>query len=258
MAKKIISLTLALVILFSSLGAIAVHAEDIMIIATLSIKVGETKPLRFTDPDGKQTSLKWKSGNPKIATVNDKGYVTGKKAGTCVISTRWRGAPYAVKLVVKSASKKIVLSKSAVTLLTGKTYTLKLLNATASKVRWASSNKKIVAVSSKGLIKGIRAGKATIVAKYGGKSYKCVVTVKKPAKKIALNKKAITLIKGKKYALKLNNAVPKKVKWVSSNKKIAKVSSKGVVKAKKPGKATIVAKYGGKTYKCVVTVKKKR
>ena len=46
-----------------------------------------------------------------------------------------------------------------------------------------------------------------------------------------------------------------KIKWSSSNKKVATVK-KGVVFAKRTGKATIKAKYKGKTYKCKVTVKK--
>ncbi|MBR5939610.1 Ig-like domain-containing protein, partial [Candidatus Saccharibacteria bacterium] len=45
------------------------------------------------------------------------------------------------------------------------------------------------------------------------------------------------------------------VKWSSSDKKVAKVSSTGKVTGKKPGKATIKAKVGSKTYKCKVTVK---
>ena len=47
----------------------------------------------------------------------------------------------------------------------------------------------------------------------------------------------------------------KKIKWSSSNKKIATVSSKGKVTAKKKGTATITAKVSGKSYKCKVTVK---
>ena len=47
----------------------------------------------------------------------------------------------------------------------------------------------------------------------------------------------------------------KKVKWSSSNKKIATVNKKGVVKGKKIGKARITAKVGKKKYICNVTVK---
>lgn len=58
--------------------------------------------------------------------------------------------------------------------------------------------------------------------------------------------------KGLRHNYPLKNV---KIKWSSSNKKVASVKN-GVVKAKKIGKATIKAKYKGKTYKCKVTVKK--
>ena len=47
-----------------------------------------------------------------------------------------------------------------------------------------------------------------------------------------------------------------KVVWKSSKKKVATVSKKGKVKAKKPGKTTITAKVGKKKYKCKVVVKR--
>lgn len=51
----------------------------------------------------------------------------------------------------------------------------------------------------------------------------------------------------------------KKLKYASSNKKIAKVSSKGVIKAIKPGKATITVKASGaKSVKIAVTVNPKK
>ena len=54
--------------------------------------------------------------------------------------------------------------------------------------------------------------------------------------------------------LKLKN-YKGKVKWSTSNKKIAKVSSKGVVTGVAIGKCTITATAGKKKYKCTVTVK---
>ena len=71
-----------------------------------------------------------------------------------------------------------------------------------------------------------------------------------------LNKKKATIYVGKTVTLKLKNN-KKKVKWSSSNKRVATVSSKGKVKGKKAGKATITAKVGKKKYKCKITVKKK-
>ena len=75
------------------------------------------------------------------------------------------------------------------------------------------------------------------------------------AKKVALNKKKATIQVGQNLTLKLKNN-KKKITWKTSKKAVATVSKKGVVKAKKVGKATITAKAGGKTYKCKITVKK--
>lgn len=76
------------------------------------------------------------------------------------------------------------------------------------------------------------------------------------AAKVRLNMTKKTLTVGKQVTLKVKGT-RKKVKWSSSNKKVASVSSKGKVKAKKAGKATITAKVGKKKYKCRITVKKK-
>lgn len=74
--------------------------------------------------------------------------------------------------------------------------------------------------------------------------------------KIKLNKKKVTVRVGQKVKLKLKNA-KKKVQWKSSRKKVASVTAKGVVKAKKKGTAKITAKCGGRKYTCRVTVKAK-
>ena len=74
-------------------------------------------------------------------------------------------------------------------------------------------------------------------------------------KKPKLNKKKITLTVDGKFKLKVKNTKAK-VKWKSSNKKIATVNKKGKVVAKKAGKATIYAKVKKKKLKCTVRVKR--
>lgn len=73
------------------------------------------------------------------------------------------------------------------------------------------------------------------------------------AAKVKLNKSSVSLKIGETVKLKVKN-YKKKVKWASSNKKVAKVTAKGVVKAKAAGKTTITAKAGKKKMKCKVTV----
>ncbi|WP_033165778.1 Ig-like domain-containing protein [Clostridium sp. KNHs205] len=54
--------------------------------------------------------------------------------------------------------------------------------------------------------------------------------------------------------LKNYEPVTGKIKWTSSNKKVATVTSKGKVTAKVKGKAVITATYGKKTYQCSIKV----
>ena len=76
-------------------------------------------------------------------------------------------------------------------------------------------------------------------------------------KKVKISDTKISLYVGESYSLKLKNN-KKKIKWSTSNKKVATVSSKGKVKGKKKGSATITAKVGKKKYKCKVTVKNEK
>ena len=77
------------------------------------------------------------------------------------------------------------------------------------------------------------------------------------ATKVKLNKSKTTIYAGQQETLKLKGAKAKK--WTSSNKKVATVNSKGVVKAKAKGTAKITCKAAnGKKYTCKVTVNEPR
>ena len=80
------------------------------------------------------------------------------------------------------AASKIKISKSSITLNVKdkKTLSLKKGKKKIKKgVKWSSTKKKVIKVTSKGKIKALKKGKAKIVAKYKGKKYICRVTVKK-------------------------------------------------------------------------------
>lgn len=76
-------------------------------------------------------------------------------------------------------------------------------------------------------------------------------------KTMKLSKTQIALKKGKTYRLKVkvNAGSTDSISFQSSNKKIATVSKKGVIKAKKAGKVRITVKSGNITRRCVVVVK---
>ena len=154
--------------------------------------------------------------------------------------------------VQAATKKKVALNKTKLTLYVGEAYQLKLSNTKAAKVKWSTSNKKIVTVDKKGKVTAKKKGSAKVTAKVGKKSYTCKVTIKVKPK---LNKTKLTLITGEKYQLKLSNVKASSVKWLTSNKKIVTVDKKGKVTAKKKGSATITVKAEGKSYKCKITVK---
>ena len=151
----------------------------------------------------------------------------------------------------QASAASVKLNKTKIVLVVGQTYNLKV-SGTKKTPQWSSSNKKIVSVTKKGVVKGLKKGTATITAKIGKKKYKCKVTVEAP--KLSSTKKTVTA--GTSFALKLNGT-KRTVKWYTSNKKIATVSKKGVVKTLRAGSAKITAKLGGKSYVCRLTVKAK-
>lgn len=77
------------------------------------------------------------------------------------------------------------------------------------------------------------------------------------AAKPKLNKNSVMMYVAQSKKLKVNHT-KSKIKWSSSNKKIAKVSTKGAVKAIKPGKCTIYATVKSKKLKCKVEVVSKQ
>ena len=104
-------------------------------------------------------------------------------------------------------------------------------------VVWTSSDSKVAAVDSRGVITAKSAGKAVIKATVAGVSAECKVIVKKITFKAA--KKNITVKKGKTAKIKVTVAPKNKVSYKTSSGKIARVTSKGVVKGIKKGTAAI-------------------
>ncbi len=241
---------------------------------TLSLKKGKTAALSAAvlPSDADDRSVIWSTSNVKVATVDAKGSVKAVAKGTAVITARaadGSGLTATCIVTVKQPVTKITLNKTSLTLNKGKSGTLKatVTPATADnkKIKWTTSNAKIATVSSKGVVKGINKGTVTITAAAtdgSGKKASCKVTVKQPVTKLTINKSKLTLKLKKTAALKVtvlpSTANNKSIKWTTSNRKVATVTSKGVVKGVGKGKATIKAAAqdgSGKTVTCIVTVR---
>lgn len=205
----------------------------------------------------------------KVSDVSKKGtfkLTAGKKSGKTLVHIELAsGLAADVQITVQSGTVKtnyITGLKKSVTVSKGKTYTLKPgLDPITSqeKVTYSSSNTKVATVSSKGVITGKAAGTAKITVKSGSKKATITVKVAKvKTTKLSGVPSSKTVKKGKTFTIKASVA-PKnsdeKVTYKTSNKKIATVTSKGVVKGIKKGTATVTVQSGSKKQTCKVTVK---
>ena len=244
--------------------------------SSLKMKTGQSttafKATGFSEGDYVAAVTSNKPGTVKVTNVNKNGtfkLTAGKKKGSAVVTVTLASKKTAsFKVTVQKAAvktTKITTTTKSLTLAKGATYK-KLASSIAvtpvtskEKVTYSSSNKKVATVSSKGVIKAKKAGTAKITVKSGSK--KVVVTVKVTGVKttklsgVPATKK---IAKGKSFKIKAA-ATPKntdeKITFKSSNKKVATVTSKGVVKGLKKGTATITVQSGSKKMTCKVTVK---
>lgn len=216
-----------------------------------SVYTGKTVTVKATATPS--ATVTYTTSNKAIATVSSTGVVKGIKAGTVTITaTTSTGLKTTCKVTVKAPSVKF--AKSSAVVYTGKTATVKATLAGVSSVTYKSSNTKIATVNSKtGTVKGIKAGTVTITATSGKLKATYKLTVKNPT--FTLTKSSATIAKGKTTTIKSKAAPASKVTYISSNRKVATVTSKGVVKGIRKGKATITVKCNGITKKFVVTVK---
>lgn len=216
-----------------------------------TVYTGKTVTLKAASNDTAKT-VTYTTSNKAVATVSSTGVVKGVKAGTAVITANCGNATATCKVTVKAPSVKFA-KKSAV-VYKGKTATVKATLAGVSSVTYKSNNTKIATVNSKtGTVKGIKAGTVTITATSGKLKATYKLTVKNPT--FTLTKSSATIAKGKTTTIRSKATPVSTVTYTSSNKKVATVTGKGVVKGISKGKATITVKCNGITKKFVVTVK---
>ena len=221
---------------------------------TLTLKA-KVNPTTLQDP-----SVTWESSDPKIVNVTSTGKIKGLKVGkatiTCTSNATGLKATCEVTVgYVKLSDTELTIEKDKTKTLTAKVYP----TTEDQGVTWKSSNTEIATVTSKGKVKGLKAGTVyiTCTSKATGLSAVCEVTVGY----VKLNKTEVSIEKGKTLALKAKvypTTLDQTVTWKSSNSNIVKVTSAGKIKGLKAGTATItcVSNATGLTATCKVTVTK--
>ena len=253
--------------------------KSIQTASQLFVQKGKKAKLNWgvtpSNVEKKAKAMSFKVDKKKIATVDKKGTVKGKKVGTAKITMQSAGgsakATVKVKVVKKlTAVRSIALNKAALALNTGASETLTATvapaKATAKKVYWVSSNTDVASVDKNGQVKAVADCSATITAYASDNSNKkatCTVTVTTPASAITLDQTALSLKVGG-AAAKLNatvapeNAADKTVTWTVDNAAIATVTPEGAAATIAPvaaGTATVTATTAnGISAACTVTV----
>lgn len=248
----------------------------------LTLTKGQTQKLTATVAPANATNktVTWKTSNKNVATVSENGLVTAVGGGDATITCTAKdgsNVKATCKVTVTVPVSGIQLSQTSAALTVGDTLTLTKTiypsDATNQAVTWTSSSDAVASVDSNGKITAKTAGSAMITCKSVSDNSVvgiCNVTVKAKVQtpseikvnKITLNKTTASVTKGKTLQLTATvtpgNATKKEVKWSTSNKNVAMVSTSGLVTAKSAGTATITctAQDGsGVKATCKITVK---
>lgn len=209
------------------------------------------------DADVDKSTLEWSSSNTSVVTVND-GLVTAKGKGDATVTAKIDGKMITCNVHVRIPILSIEI-KDKVNLTYGEeeklavTYTTyNNMETTDDKtIKWETSDKNIVQVSTDGTITTKGTGKATITATSVA-DQKLVATCEVeiapvPLKSIIIEQQSIVIEKGDTKTLTVkfnpeNTSDSKKISWESSNPDAVTIDSTGVITAMKNGKATITAK----------------
>ena len=245
--------------------------DGISLSEKLTLEIGKTKALvpTYKPEYASNKAVTWTTSDRSVVSVSTEGVLTAAGTGTAVITVKSEEGGYVAtcKVTVIQPVTGVSLNKTSATLVIGKTDSVKLKptvrpeNATTKTVTWKSSNTKVATVSSSGIVTAKGPGVATITCTTasGGFTATCKVTVRQPVKGIKFSSSKLTYYIGQKKGVTIiftpANASNKGLTYKSSDKSIATISEKGVVKALKKGTCTLTAISDDGNYKATCTLK---
>lgn len=231
-----------------------------------TINVGDTYSLTpdviVTDDDMDKTAFA--SDDTDVATVDEKGVITGVAPGNAAITVSHGMYSVEFAVTVKQPMTSVVINQTEKELNVGDTFTLTAAfepaNTTDDKsVFWYSKDTSVAKVDSDGLVTAIAPGTVDVCGAVGNFRISCSVTVKAPIEKIVLNTTKGTLRLDRTKQLDViyipsNTTDDRDVVWSSADPEIASVDENGLVTGLKTGKTTITGTVGTHTATYTVSV----
>lgn len=241
----------------------------------VELEVGQPWTLTATafDESGKKIDAgapAWSSSDRAIATVGESGEVVGVGVGDAIVTATvgGRSGRTAVK-VIPAAVARVEIAPGAPRVLPGDTVQLAATAFSAwgmlqagREVSWSSADPDLASVSASGLVRGREPGMATLIATIEGVVGTVVVEVIPHVGVVRVEPSHLVLVEGESgplvaVVLGTNGAklTDREVEWSSSMADVATVDEGGVVRALRPGNATIYAEVGGVQNLATVEVK---
>lgn len=207
---------------------------------TATISLGGTVDLDSYVNNGAGAYLKkYTTDKPDVVKIGKAGLITGLAEGEAVVTlTTYNDVKATCRIKVVDAPEKIEYSKEKITIGVGEEYQSEVIIKGGSDehketLEYFTSDKSVAIVSTKGLIKGVKAGTAEILAKTPtGLKAICKVTVKNAPQSVSINVTKKTIFLADTYKLKVT--LPKDTAsmqntWTSSNPEVATVNENGVI-----------------------------
>ena len=204
-------------------------------------------------------NLEYLSSNENILSVDARGVITALSEGEATITVRAKDN----NDIVESVTYKVLPSSNVINLVKleetvydiakGDSKYIKIIDDNVENYTFISANKKIATVDDLGEIKGLSRGNTTIdIINKNNNNIRSNILVnvsetnsfnsfedKNNIISIDLNIKRVNIVKGKTFNLNANATDGSKLKYKSSNSRVATVSSDGKIKGTSKGNAII-------------------
>ena len=230
---------------------------------TLNLKVDETCKINATiNPDTIMLHIKYTSGNESVATVDENGIVTAVGEGRTIITLEvgddeiYAKNSTTVTVTVSKIPTEINIENTTVYMNVNDELSVgaTLTPSDAGNVTYASSNSSVVTVDTKGNVKAVGTGKASINVSFAGydkyeaaESKNVTVTVTKVETSIDVDVDSVEMKVGDnaKINATLSPADAGELDYTSSDVSVVSVNDIGEVTAVGDGTAVITVRFAG-------------